>query len=452
MAKLSNISGFPEWLPDQKLVENRIIEQVSRIYSSFGYTPIETPAVELLSTLSSKGVVSKEIFALHRALEDKALEDPSDKASTKEAQLALHFDLTVPFARYIAQHNGELTFPFRRYQVQKVWRGDRPQRGRFREFYQFDLDVVGRDTLPICLEAEILSAFDRAWCAIGVPGHRIRVNNRKVLLGFYSSLGLAEEQRRAAITVVDKLDKIGVEGVRNELLKSVQVDVAVAEKIVGLCSLKIPAAEAKSMFDGLAISDPLFITGREELLGLFSLIPTEELARMELDLSLARGLDYYTGVIFETYFPQYPEFGTVGAGGRYDDLASQFCNQKFPGVGASIGLTRLLDLIFTNKLLPIEHKTVSQVLVAVYDENQRPACIAAANSLRAVGANVEVFTATPKLGKQIEYAERKGIRYVVFVNPEDSTVEVKDLVQRQQAGVADLAEWWRGVAGDCGSQ
>jgi len=227
MAKISNISGFPEWLPDQKLVEERIIAQIRQIYSSFGYTPIETPAVELLSTLASKGVVSKEIYALHRAQEQ-------EDDGKKESQLALHFDLTVPFARYVAQHNGELSFPFRRYQVQKVWRGDRPQKGRAREFYQFDLDVVGRDTLPLCLEAEVLSAFDRAWCAIGVPGHRIRINNRKILLGFYSSLGLNEEQRVSAIRIVDKIDKIGAKGVQSELVKDPSITEAIAEKIISI--------------------------------------------------------------------------------------------------------------------------------------------------------------------------------------------------------------------------
>lgn len=432
MTKISNISGFPEWLPEEKLAEDRIIAGVKQLYSSFGYVPIETPAAELLSTLSSKGVVDKELYALKRA---------QSGGDDDEAELGLHFDLTVPFARYVAQHFNELRFPFRRYQVQKVWRGDRPQKGRFREFYQFDIDVIARDELPLSLDAEVITLVDKAFCSIGLGEHVVKLNNRKLLLGFYGSLGIDEGKRKSVITVVDKIDKIGGAKVKDELVNTLAISIDVADKIVALTGVKVSGSEAVAKLKSLEIKDELFDIGQRDIEALLDLLPPETLAHIQLDLSLARGLDYYTGAIFEIIYKDFADFGSVGSGGRYDDLASEFINKKLPGVGASIGITRLMDFALRNKLLDISVKSLTPALVAVYSENQRKDCIGLAAQLRAQGVGTEVYFKSPKLGKQIEYAESKGIQYVFFLDEQTKEIQVKDLRLKEQKKVDDIQLW-----------
>ena len=434
MAKLVNISGFPEWLPEQKLVEDRVAATVRGIYAGFGFTPIETPAVELLSTLSSKGEIDKEIYAIRRLQADAA----------EEAELALHYDLTVPFARYVAQHYAELDFPFKRYQMQKVWRGERPQKGRFREFYQFDIDTICRETVPLSADAEILCALNRAFQSIGIGRHLIKVNNRKILLGIYEALGLGGEQRRAAVVAIDKLAKIGAAGVQAELQKA-GVSTEVGQRIVELAGASFTLADAASGLSGLGISSALFDEGCAELISIFALLPADAAASISLDLSLARGLDYYTGLILEVYMPDYPQFGSVGGGGRYDDLCGRFINRKLPGVGATFGLTRLMDLAISHGLLPFTAKTTSQVMLAVYSEEQRAECNRLADRIRACGLAAEVCLTSPKLGKQIDYAAGKGIPYVLFLNAENASMEIKDLGNKTQTVVTDLEGWCRAI-------
>lgn len=429
MSKLGKISGFPEWLPEQKIAEDKIITAIRTVYESFGFTPIETPAVELVSTLSSKGVVAKEIYALRR-LQDEG----------EESELALHFDLTVPFARYVAQHTHNLIFPFKRYQLQKVWRGDRPQKGRFREFYQFDIDIIARDTLPVSCDAEVMTAFDRAFLKIGIGKHTLRINNRKILKGFYESLGLSEEQSKAAITVVDKLDKIGVDGIQKELTKISGISSGAIGKICEATTVRCSPSEMRDKLSALAGKNLMFTDGVDELTELLSLLPKETKDRITVDMSLARGLDYYTGMIVEVGMVDHPEFGTVGSGGRYENLASDFSGEKLPGVGVSIGLTRLLDLAFSKGLLPTDKKTPAELLITVYSEAQRLWCNQVADELRAMNIPTEVFYRSPKLGKQIEYAEAKGIKKVLFLNDETKTIEVKDLTTKEQRQVKDLKE------------
>lgn len=431
MKKLKNISGFPEWLPEQKIVEERLIERIKAIYQSFGFTPIETPAVELLSTLLSKGEIDKEVYAVRRL----------SAASSEEADLGLHFDLTVPFARYVAQHFSELHFPFKRYQLQKVWRGERPQKGRFREFYQFDIDIIARDHLPLACDAEVITVLDQVFTSVGAGKHLLRINDRKILLGLYESLGLDQAQSKIAIGVVDKIAKVGRDGVMVELLNKIKLDPAVAEKIVDLTEIRINPSEVEYVLTNLEIDSSTFEQGKNDLIGLLKLLPENTLKNIQVDLSLARGLDYYTGVIVEVFLVDHPQFGTLASGGRYDDLASEFINKKLPGVGVSFGITRFLDLAFAANLYSLEAKTISKALVALHSDEQRTRCNALAGELRANGIACEVSYSPLKLGKQIEYADNRGIPYIFFINPETGQVEVKDLRSKVQVAVNDLAKW-----------
>ena len=428
MSKIKNISGFPEWLPEEKILEDEMIEEVLNILKSYGFVPIETPAVELLSTLTSKGVIDKEIYALKRAKDDSGEE---------KEKLALHFDLTVPFTRYVAQHFSSLIFPFRRYQIQKSWRGDRPQKGRFREFYQIDIDTIDRDNLSLSADAEILMVFKEVFDALNLGNYTIYLSNRKLLLGLLEAHGVSEDQGKEAVIVIDKLKKIGKEGVSTELIEKCGVASKEADKIIESLAVSCkPIDLSQFNFD-----NELAKEGLTELQTLFSYIPEDYYERMLIEFNLARGLDYYTGLIFEIHLDDYPEFGSCCGGGRYDDLASQFISKKLPGVGASLGFTRLMDLTLRNKLREPSKKSFSKVLVAVYNEDQRPYCNEIAMKLRSFGVRAEVFLKSPKLGKQIEYADKKDIQYVLFVDDETKNIQIKDLRTKEQTEVSDLKVW-----------
>ncbi len=435
MAKISKISGFPEWLPEQKLAEDRVISTIREIYESFGFTPIETPAVELLSSLGSKGVIDKEIFVVKRLKADDA----------DEAEMGLHFDLTVPFARYVAQHNNALTFPFKRYQLQKVWRGDRPQKGRFREFYQFDIDIIARNELPLSCDAEVVTVVGLVMEKLNFGPFSIRINNRKLLQGLYQAVGLDEQARKSAITAVDKLLKIGREGVAAELRKIEGVSESAIESILNSTTVQCSAEQLAEKVQGLNLQSDSIQEGVQELLTVCELLPASVCSKVTIDLSLARGLDYYTGLIMEIGMDRYPEFGTVVAGGRYENLAGDFCDQKLPGVGVSLGLSRLMELAMSEKLVDTTRKSPTQALVTVLSENDRVLSNEVAQELRNAGLPTEVFYRSPKLGKQIDYADAKGIRYVLFVDSSTREVQVKDLVTKEQVVVPSLDAWARVV-------
>lgn len=435
MAKPAKISGFPEWLPEQKIAEDKVISIIKGIYESFGFSPIETPAVELLSTLGSKGVIDKEIFAVKRLKAEES----------DEAELGLHFDLTVPLARYVAQHAHALVFPFKRYQLQKVWRGDRPQKGRFREFYQFDIDIIGRNDLPLSCDAEVISVVGLVMEALAFGPFTVRLNNRKLLGGIYAELGLSESARKAAIIAVDKLLKIGADGVRAELQKIDGISQTAIDTIIRSTTIQCSAQELPARIAGLNISSAEISEGVQDLITICGLLPASVQERIVIDVSLARGLDYYTGIIVETALDKHPAFGTVVSGGRYDDLASEFTDQKLPGVGVSIGLSRLMELAFTEGLVSTQKKTSTEVLVTVYDESDRPHLNTVAQELRSLGVPTEVFFKAPKLGKQIEYAEQKGIRYVAFVDSTTRQIQIKDIVSKEQSAVSSLKEWVQSV-------
>lgn len=439
-AKIGKISGFPEWLPEQRLVEESIIDRLKALASSYGFVPIETPAVELYSSLAAKGVVDKEIYLLRRAqLEEGAPDDGQ--------ALALHFDLTVPFARYTAQHLNDLVFPFKRYQVQKAWRGDRPQRGRFREFYQFDLDIIARDELPLACDAEVVTLLERAFAALPVESFRLHLNNRKILIGAYRALGLNDAAVKQALIIVDKGDKIGAEAVERELHALDGLPREALPRIMEISAVRVDCASATAALAGLKISSDEFDRGASELEQMLSLVPSQSRGNIVLDLSLVRGLEYYTGVILEVKLPAFPQYGSVGGGGRYENLAGQFSSAKLPGVGVSVGVTRIMDLIVENKLCDFTKRSTAELLVTVYDEKDRPASNDFAARTRAAGVNTEVFYRSSKLGKQIEYAESKGIRFVAFLNSESGEVQIKDLATKSQSRVDDPESWCRGVKG-----
>lgn len=431
MAKINKISGFPEWLPEQKIAEDKVIAIIKRIYESHGFAPIETPAVELLTTLGSKGVIDKEIFVVKRL---KAEADD-------EAELGLHFDLTVPLARYVAQHAHALSFPFRRYQLQKVWRGDRPQKGRFREFYQFDIDIIARNELPLSCDAEVVGVIGLVMQELNVGPYSLRINSRKLLSALYGAVGVEGEGRKSAIIAVDKILKIGRDGVARELSQIPGISQEAIEKILESTSVQCPIAELASRIASLQLGGSLVDEGVQELATICSLLPAEMSHLVTIDLSLARGLDYYTGLILEVGLVNHPEFGTVVAGGRYDNLTSEFTDQKFPGVGVSIGLGRLMDLLVSEKLVPTQQRCPSQVLVTVYNEQDRVSCNQVAHELRRLGFPTEVYYKAPKLGKQIEYAEEKGIRYVLFLDSTTRAMKIKDLITKEQVEIASLADW-----------
>lgn len=444
MAKPTPLSGFPEFLPAQRHVEQEVVATLARTFELHGFANIETRAVEPLDQLLRKGDTSKEVYVLKR------LHD----ASGKDAGIGLHFDLTVPFARYVLENAGKLEFPFRRYQIQKVWRGERPQEGRFREFTQADIDIVGRDDLPFHHDVEVarvmLEALSRLANpeSIGLPGFRLQVNNRKLIQGFYAGLGISVDGVDEVMRLVDKLDKIDAAKVRELLLAEAGVTEDQADKALALATIRTTDDTFVDQVRALGVNDELLDEGLDELATLVracSPLATDTV-RIEADLSIARGLDYYTGTVFETRLDGYESLGSICSGGRYDALASDG-RTTYPGVGISLGVSRVLVPLVQRGLLTSNRSVPSVVLVALTNEDARAEADATATALRARGIACEVAPTAAKFGKQIRHAERRGIPYVWFSSlaedgAEDGTVthEVKDIRDGNQVA-ADPATW-----------
>lgn len=418
------ISGFPEWLPQQRIVEQKLIDRARRVFELYGFASLETRAVEPLETLLAKGETSKEVYLLRRL--------QADSADTSDSTLGLHFDLTVPFARYVVEHAGKLDFPFRRYQIQKCWRGERPQEGRYREFYQADIDIVDRDTLPTHYEAELPLIIADVLRGLPLPPIRVQVNNRKVLKGFYQGLGI--EDPDAAIRTVDKVDRIGPAGVAAELSES-GVTEAQAKQALGLAEISAPDSSFVDDVRRLGVTDPLLDEGLEELAMVIDAANEHAPGLCHAELKIARGLDYYTGTVYETLMHGFERGGSICSGGRYDNLASSG-KDRFPGVGISLGITRLLGLLFGRDALTASRSVPTCVLIALADEPSRGAANRIANALRARGIATEVSPSAVKYGKQIRYAERRGIPFVWF----PGNAEVKDIRSGEQVS-ADPATW-----------
>ncbi len=429
MARPKPISGFPEFLPAGRLVENQVLAAITSTFELHGFAPIETRSVEPLDQLARKGEIDKEIYVVRRL---HAQEGDAD-------ELGLHFDLTMPFARYVLEHSGHLNFPFRRYQVQKVWRGERPQEGRYREFTQADIDIVGRDRLADHHDVEIplvaLDVFGRLHRDLGLPPVSIRVNNRKLSEGFYRGLGI--EDTSAVLQRVDKYDKVGPDVVVELLTEQVGLGESQARPCVALAGI---SSEDESFVDqvrALGVTHELLEEGLADLASLIRTASETEAGRVAVDLRIARGLDYYTGTVYETLLLGSEKLGSVASGGRYDSLASDG-KTTFPGVGYSFGITRILAPLIGKGALNATRSVPSAVLVAVDSEESRDRAISVARRLRKRSIACEVAPRADKFGRQIRFAERRGIPFVWFgAGLEDS---VKDIRSGEQLP-ADPDAW-----------
>ncbi len=439
MARPKPISGFPEFLPSGRLVENRVLDILRQTFELHGYAPIETRAVEPLDQLSRKGEITKEVYVVRRLHE---AEEGSGKGSAEDS-LGLHFDLTVPFARYVLENAGHLQFPFRRYQIQKVWRGERPQEGRYREFTQADIDIVGRETLPDHCDVEaplvMLAAFERIHHELGLPPVQIHVNNRKLAEGFYRGLGISDTL--AVLQRVDKYDKVGPEAVTGMLVDELGLSGEQAKQCVSLAGICTADSSFADQVRQLGVRHPMLDEGIEALQAVIDAANQVAPGRVVADLKIARGLDYYTGTVYETMLVGYEKMGSVSSGGRYDALASDG-KTTYPGVGISLGVTRLVAPFILKGKLSATRVTPSVVVIAVDSEETRHQAEAVASALRARRIPCEVSPDAAKFGKQIKYADRRGIPFVWFGG---ITGQIKDIRSGEQVD-ANANQWEPPVA------
>jgi histidyl-tRNA synthetase len=426
MTRPTPISGFPEWLPPQRMIEQYVLDRIRNTFELYGFAPLETRAVEPLDQLLRKGETSKEVYLLRRL--------QAEEGASDDDALGLHFDLTVPFARFVLENAGKLQFPFRRYQIQKVWRGERPQEGRYREFTQADIDVVDRDTLPFHHEVEMPLVVADALGGLPIPPIRIQVNNRKVCEGFYRGVGIADPE--AALRAVDKLDKIGPARVAELLTQTAGATEAQAKAALALAEISADDPSFADAVRALGVSDPLLDEGLAELVQVVETANELAPGLVVADLKIARGLDYYTGTVYETQMRGYERFGSICSGGRYDNLASSG-TERYPGVGISIGVTRMLGLLFNAGALTISRQVPTCVLVALPTESDRLACERIARTLRQRDIPTEVAPAAVKYGKQIRFAERRGIPYVWFPGEPDTVKDIRSGEQEE----ADPSTW-----------
>ncbi|OLT28118.1 histidine--tRNA ligase [Nocardiopsis sp. CNR-923] len=424
------ISGFPEWTPEVRAVEQRWLDHIRAGFESYGFASVETPSVENLDVLLAKGETSQEVYTLQRL--------QADARDDSDAKLGLHFDLTVPTARYVAQHFNELTFPFKRYQTQRVWRGERPQEGRYREFTQCDIDVINVDSVPLHFDAELPRIAHEVLAGLDLPAWTLNVNNRKVLQGFYEGLGVKDPV--VVIRAVDKLHKIGEDGVRGVLIAE-GLDDAQADACLALARVRGSGTDVAGEVGALGVASELLSEGLAELTFVLDELSDLPEGSVVADLSIARGLDYYTGTVYEASFDDDPGYGSICAGGRYDDLAGQFIRRRLPGVGISIGLTRIFAKLVAEGRIQGGRVCPTDVMVVVPSAEQRTEALRTGALLRGRGFNTEVFHSTAKVGKQIQYASKKGIPFVWFPPfGVDGAHEVKDMTNGEQVP-ADPATW-----------
>ncbi|RDI98261.1 histidine--tRNA ligase [Dyella solisilvae] len=424
--------GVLELLPLDQIAFQRMLDVIRRNYERFGFLPVETPVIEFSDVLLTKtgGETERQVYFVQST---GALEQG------EKPDLALRFDLTVPLARYVAEHEHDLSFPFRRYQMQRVYRGERAQRGRFREFYQCDIDVIGKDNLSVRYDAELPAVIYSVFRELDIGPFTIQLNNRKLMRGFFESLGVADsEQQTLVLREVDKLDKRGADYVRDTLTgEQFGLSIETAQKILDFVQVRSTSLQdAFDKLDALGAGPEAMEQGRAELkevLGLIRDFGVPE-THFVLNLSIARGLDYYTGTVYETTLNDHPQIGSICSGGRYENLASQYTKSKLPGVGISIGLTRLYWQLRDAGLIATGQSTVD-VLVTQMDEKQLPAYLALASELRGAGIATEVVLEGGKLGKQFKYADRAGIRFVIVLGEDElakGVVTVKDLRREDQ--------------------
>jgi histidyl-tRNA synthetase len=428
--------GVMELLPRDQIAFQRMLDVVRRNFERFGFLPVETPVFELSEVLLTKtgGETERQVYFVQST---GALEQGG------QPELALRFDLTVPLARYVAEHEHELAFPFRRYQIQRVYRGERAQRGRFREFYQCDIDVIGKDALSVRYDAEMPAVIHAVFSQLAIGPFTIQLNNRKLLRGFFEGLGIADGERQALVLrEIDKLDKRGAEHVRATLMgEAFGLSGEITEKILSFVqSRSTDHAQALAQLDALGSGSAMLNQGIAELREVIELlrgygVPEKNYA---INFSIARGLDYYTGTVYETTLDDFPRIGSICSGGRYENLASHYSKSSLPGVGISIGATRLFWQLREAGILSTADSSV-EALVGLMDESKLPQSMALAQLLRSGGINTEVQLEARKLAKQFQYADRAGIRFMVLLGDDEAArgvVTVKDLRRQEQFEVA----------------
>ena len=422
--KPRTLSGFMELLPADQMRFERFLDVLRRSYALYGFTPLDTPVIESADVLLAKGggETEKQIYRFSRG----------------EHDLALRFDLTVPLAKYVALHSASLSFPFRRYQIGKVYRGERAQRGRFREFYQADIDIIGDGRLDIVNEAEIPSIIYRTFTALGLTKFVIRVNNRKLLNGFYALLGLSERAGDIMRTV-DKLDKIGPEKVRTLLVEEIGLSPDQADALTRFTGIRGSNAAVLAQLEAYRGRDAVYDTGLDELKTVTDCLPEfgvpEE--NFAIDLTIARGLDYYTGTVYETTLTDHPEIGSVCSGGRYDDLAGYYTDKSLPGVGISIGLTRLFYVLSEQGMLSETLLTAPADALVIPMTEDLGFALRTATALRDAGVRAQLYTEKKKFKAKMSYADRLGFPFTVLIG-EDEIASGKAAVKNMRTGAQTL--------------
>ena len=414
------LSGFMELLPADQIKFNSLVDKIRKSYEKFGFLPLDTPIIEMADVLLAKagGETEKQIYRFNKG----------------ETDLALRFDLTVPLAKYVCEYNNDISFPFKRYQIGKVYRGERPQKGRYREFYQCDIDIIGDGELSIVNDAEMPSVIYTTIKEFGFDKFTIRINNRKLLNGLFAELNL-EEQSVEIMRIIDKIEKIGRENVV-KCLQDLNVADEKTEKILNFIEIDGTTDEKLQKLENLNFTNELFLLGLNELkevvkyVRLFGVPDTN----FKVDLTIARGLDYYTGTVYETFLDDYRELGSVCSGGRYDNLAEFYTDKKMPGVGVSIGLTRLFYKLSELNILKEEAKSISKVLVvSMTDDISR--ALEVATKIREEGINTDVYLENKKIKAKFKYADKLKIPYVAVIGEEEEkngTVSLKNMESGEQ--------------------
>jgi histidyl-tRNA synthetase len=446
----STPSGFPEFLPSEKRLEQYLLDIIRRVFESYGFTPIETPAVERLEVLQAKGNQGDNIiYGIDTILPPNRQAEKDKSGDSGSEARALKFDQTVPLAAYIARHLNELTFPFARYQMDMVFRGERAKDGRFRQFRQCDIDVVGREKLSLLYDAQMPAIITEIFTAINIGDFLIRINNRKILTGFFQSVGVAENQIKSCIGIIDDLEKIGEAKVKLELEKA-GISAEQTQKIIDFIKIGGGVDEVLDKLNHLSQNLPeaeqLSLGVRElatVITGVRNLGVPEN--RFCIDLSIARGLNYYTGTVYETTLLGHEALGSICSGGRYEELVGVFLGDKMPGVGISIGLTRLISRLLKAGILNTLAATPAQVMVVNLQEDLMPVYLNVSQKLRQAGINVITSFDKRPLGKQFQLAEKQGIQFCVIIGSEEAKAEkssLKDLKSGEQVEVMleNLAE------------
>lgn len=424
------LPGFMELLPHDQILFNSMCDKIRSVYERFGFLPLDTPTIEYSEVLLAKagGETEKQIYSFTKGDND----------------LSLRFDLTVPLARYVSQRYQDLSFPFKRYQIGKVFRGERPQKGRFREFYQCDIDVIGNETLDIIYDAEMPAIIYNVFKELDIGKFTIKINNRKILNGFFENIGLLDKVTDI-LRIIDKLDKIGKESVKDELLK-LGTSVESVDKILEFILISGTNSEKIENLKKLQINNITYLNGITELEQVLSYLRSFGLEEdyYKIDLTIARGLDYYTGTVYETNLDEYPKLGSICSGGRYDNLTGYYTKQKLVGVGVSIGLTRLFSKLLEEKIILPNTRSTAKVLVIPMDRVNMEYSLKIASMLRKNNINTDVYYLDKSIKQKFKYADKIGFKFVIVVGEEEentNTLVLKDMAEgRQETINLDIKE------------